>query len=1282
MREKKKKKKESRKSQRHSASSPVEEDCDSQRKTTSSRKRRASSPLSHDGDTFEEPRKRRGRPPRAPSSASTTLNTLHNSSARRSKRRTFAVDPHKPLLLIRPHENLQERFDLGDKELSELLDILNEDPSDDPFAVRFDDLSSGPVTPSAAQVVFTPRVSTAVPNEKSSNEALDNKTNGLHSTPTAFNFGEQGLSGRRSGSRQSVKSNGLRAQSPQADTVKRSGSAPLKHKKKPFAPPDFKKVRRGSKYVEYDMDSGDEEFLAVTLPDSLRNNRRSSGTKKLCPNCKSHANKKVKPGKLVVEAGVERCTTKSCVNYNIRPQSDVITPEIFEKMISILERELEVAKLFLKERIRADLQGLVTKNLIEDGYSSLVHVNQYLNPSSDSSTGKAKTSAHSQRARALASLEKAFEHSRGEEACLSRKASTSSIVTAAVAAASAAASGDTTAPGSMGDILATLSCPAPLAVLLSTVPRNSPRGTAQTTTEAAAVFTSTLSRSASQNSIASSSSLAEDVQQFRMLNGKKESCGNSSPRSGCSSPRNSPRNEDIQTNSQFFTSEHLRELVPEDRVVLVLARVLSFNHASDEPNGTKHPPSTTSRVRGHAANGDHDLDPALGLILGEIYNYWVEKRSCHLDSLLRCYHNFMMDEWHQAPSMPPLPEDFNIEELKKGHMELHRLRFDLDRARLIVDRVRRRERIKKDLIKLSSDNFDKVLNIIRQTQEGSRSPVTTVKTKGLRRGSKKEIDRCKVVSKLPSMLEKRLFSLHAEDDDNFLPTQYVDESADDAEDNDKDSESEATENQVMRNDNSSAPPGKKITAGKRDVMVVPTGQPLETSTGSRRVSSGEGPSLRRRSYILPGRRISRASDEVNTKAVECSSSTSSNDLGIENNLETSSVSSTTTSISTGIRVPNGNRNSRGSLDPSAKLTNNFSKSITMVSIPKLKKGVSDHNSMRTLSSSPSILSDNQKWSSLAVRSAMKKAVVVPEVLTSHKRKLRNVPARLVKPPASRTPVKRVAKKVLSVSSEDSSSSSSSSSDSEEDSEDEESSSEESEEEQRLLQSMPVGRYVEAPGLASESDSDSSDEEESEEESEEERGALRSSRRLAGGAPARGGPGRSNVQERRQQAPIRPVARKSQANSRNTRQYNRKRSAEESSGSESDSSEESDSDNGSDNETQSGSGDSNGEHSDSEVASSTQGSHSDDNSDSEDILEPEVKVASGRARPRRLAKATPSTRQTTATASSPSSQPSSEASAGGFGSRAVKRGTYSPALCSLSGLARPFMSGGGFSFCFS
>jgi hypothetical protein len=56
----------------------------------------------------------------------------------------------------------------------------------------------------------------------------------------------------------------------------------------------------------------------------------------------------------------------------------------------------------------------------------------------------------------------------------------------------------------------------------------------------------------------------------------------------------------------------------------------------------------------------------------------------------------------------------------------------------------------------------------------------------------------------------------------------------------------------------------------------------------------------------------------------------------------------------------------------------------------------------------------------------------------------------------------------------------------------------------------------------------------------------------------------------------------------------------------------------------------------------------------------------------------SSASTSTTIPAASSILSGDPAAGGFGSRAIKRGTYSPALCSLSGLARPFMSGAGFS----
>ena len=1285
---------------------------------TVSRKRRAqSSPSANSVDAFDDHSSSRGRPPRVPVSASASATpsaSLMNSSARRSKRRTFAVDPNKPLLVLRPNDDLKERFGLGEKELSELLATLKEDPSDDPFAVRFDDLSSGPATPSAAQIVFIPRVATAVSNSDSTSSSLHGASkfsSSQQSSQNTLEFEDRRHVGRRSVNQKNMKS-------PQSGLNKLATHSVVKlKKKKHFAPPDFETVKRGSKYVEYDMDSGDEDFLDTTLPDALRKKRERDSNCKICANCRSQANKKVKNDKYVKV--IKRCVTKSCVHYNAVPSSDMISPQIFEKMISILERELEVAKLFLKERIRADLQGLVTKNLIDDGYSSLVHINQFLNLSSNSTASKSRNSSNSMRTKALTSLEKAFEHSRGEDACISRKASTASIVTAAVAAASAAASGDVNAPDSIEDILATLSCPAPLAVLLSTVPRNSPRGPTHTSSEAAAVFTSTLNRSASQNSM--TSTLTDDVQQFQALSGTKESIGNASPRScGSGSPRNSLRNEDIQTNSQYFTSEHLHELVPEDRVVLVLARVMSFSRDGEiakedihingqsqssslrtrntsQPNEVSKrsiPYDTTSSKQKQKPTSKNSqvLDPELRSLLGEVYNYWVDKRSNHLDSLLRCYHNFMMDEWHQAPSMPPLPEDFNIEELKKGHMELHRLRFDLDRARLIVDRVRRRERIKKELIKLSSDNFDKVLSLVRQTQDCSRSPVTTVKMKASRHGSKKEIDRCKIVSKLPSMLKKRQFSLHAEENNliTHSSSNALDGSDNDANDNDMDTddaESNVTEHQGRNSRNNNryvvaTGKGHKDSASKRDVVVVSTGRPV-----SRR-SSSEGPSLRKRTNILAGRRISRASDEVNLKVSE-ETSFSSGEIGNENSFETSSVSSsTTTSNSTGIRVPNGNRNSRGSLDSNSKSTKQFSKSISMVSIPKLKKGVTDHNSIRARSTSPSVLSENQKWSSLAVKSAMKKAIVVPEVVDTTQRKLRNVPARLVKPPATRTPLKRVAKKATqSVDNDSSSSGSGSSSEDEDEDEDEknedsqiEESSEESDSEDETNNTgvnTRSRRFVEAPRTVdSDSESESASESESEEDSgnedkDDKKRLHRISPRLASSSAIKNSRAPRPDESRSMKRILRPKAvtmkQQSPVTSRLLRsaQHQHEASDDDSSRNSSDDSASSDSDDeeisGSDNDTDGLDGE------------------TEDTIESENDASPGIEEhCSKRSRPRRL-----STNQVQVIAPNTEAIGQSDSSVGGFGSRSAKRGTYSPALCSLSGLARPFMSGGGFSsFCFS
>lgn len=91
-------------------------------------------------------------------------------------------------------------------------------------------------------------------------------------------------------------------------------------------------------------------------------------------------------------------------------------------------------------------------------------------------------------------------------------------------------------------------------------------------------------------------------------------------------------------------------------------------------------------------------------VLSTIFNYWVAKRSQSSCSLLRCYHDFMMENWSQQPSLPVLPGDDNIPALQESLDRLCMLRRDMDRARLIMDRVRRREKLKKELIKTSIES--------------------------------------------------------------------------------------------------------------------------------------------------------------------------------------------------------------------------------------------------------------------------------------------------------------------------------------------------------------------------------------------------------------------------------------------------------------------------------------------------------------------------------------------------------------------------------------------------
>lgn len=92
-------------------------------------------------------------------------------------------------------------------------------------------------------------------------------------------------------------------------------------------------------------------------------------------------------------------------------------------------------------------------------------------------------------------------------------------------------------------------------------------------------------------------------------------------------------------------------------------------------------------------------------VLKEIYGYWMEKRSRCTTSLVRCFHQYIMDQWRPDDSVAlPLPTDFSVSSMKTAYLHLQRMRKALDRARLITDRVRRREKLKRDVLRASSDD--------------------------------------------------------------------------------------------------------------------------------------------------------------------------------------------------------------------------------------------------------------------------------------------------------------------------------------------------------------------------------------------------------------------------------------------------------------------------------------------------------------------------------------------------------------------------------------------------
>ena len=173
----------------------------------------------------------------------------------------------------------------------------------------------------------------------------------------------------------------------------------------------------------------------------------------------------------------------------------------------------------------------------------------------------------------------------------------------------------------------------------------------------------------------------------------------------------------------IVTREELENELPVERACRLLAKIYRTLYALSD-----------GQAKRSAHEDELQLRPALVLI----YEYWLQKRSSRRSSLLRCYHNFIMENWKHQEVLPMLTEDQDADALLKAHGQLVKLRHDLDRARLIMDRVRRREKIKKELVRVAGDTTDDFLQTLKaiDPKAEEKEAQAHAKVKGEKRDTK------------------------------------------------------------------------------------------------------------------------------------------------------------------------------------------------------------------------------------------------------------------------------------------------------------------------------------------------------------------------------------------------------------------------------------------------------------------------------------------------------------------------------------------------------------------
>ncbi|CAM9795813.1 unnamed protein product [Ectocarpus sp. 6 AP-2014] len=90
----------------------------------------------------------------------------------------------------------------------------------------------------------------------------------------------------------------------------------------------------------------------------------------------------------------------------------------------------------------------------------------------------------------------------------------------------------------------------------------------------------------------------------------------------------------------------------------------------------------------------------------DVFRYWAKKREAYGGPMLRCFHPFIMKLWRRMED--PVREAEDQEEGKDPHASpeafdtLKSFRQDLDKARLVVDCVKRREKLKRSAIRFAN----------------------------------------------------------------------------------------------------------------------------------------------------------------------------------------------------------------------------------------------------------------------------------------------------------------------------------------------------------------------------------------------------------------------------------------------------------------------------------------------------------------------------------------------------------------------------------------------------